>query len=53
MPTETINLFYRRTDINQVQNLQNSPLYSSTLFNEVVGVAFFNVTLYESYDKLN
>lgn len=53
MPTETINLFYRRTDINQVQNLQNSPLYSSTLFNDVVGTAFYNVTLYESYDEVN
>lgn len=52
MPTQTINLFYRKTDINQVQNLQNSPLYSSTLFNDVVGTAFFNVTLYEAYDEL-
>jgi hypothetical protein len=51
--TQTINLFYRRTDLSQVQNLQNSPLYSSTLFNEVVGTALYNVTLYEGYDEVN
>jgi len=52
MTTETINLFYRRTDLNQVQNLQNTFLYSSNLFNNVVGNGFFNVVLYETYNEV-
>ena len=45
----TINLFYRRTDINQVQNLQNTTLFSSKEFKDNVGTGFANVTLYESH----
>jgi hypothetical protein len=52
MTTETINLFYRRTDLNQVQNLQNTFLYSSNLFNNVVGNGFYNVVLYETYNEV-
>jgi hypothetical protein len=46
---KTINLFYRRIDINQVQNLQNTPLFSSKEFKDNVGTGFANVTLYESH----
>ena len=45
----TINLFYRRIDITQVQNLQNTPLFSSKEFKDNVGTGFANVTLYESH----
>ena len=50
--TETINLFYRNTDILQTDDLQSTFLYSSSLFNVIAGAAFYNVTLFQIFNTL-
>jgi hypothetical protein len=51
--TEKITLFYRLSDLEITQNLQETKLYTSRLFNEIGGVGFYNLSIVEKTNESN
>ena len=59
MPTDNIDIFYRNSDLTTTNNVQSSDLYSSTLFDTVIGKViadinisdFFNCSSYDTYSN--
>ncbi len=51
--TQNNQTFFWKTDFNQVQTLPNSLLYSSKLFNDVVGTLLVNLTNFSPLESYN
>jgi len=47
--TDIIKLYYRSTDLNQYQNLQETLLFDSLLFNNTLGRGFYTVNLFKTF----
>jgi len=50
---EIIKCYYRPTDINQYQNLQQTILFGSTLFNDPIGNGFYILSLFQTFNQNN
>jgi hypothetical protein len=46
---DIIKCYYRSSDLNQYQNLQETLLFDSLLFNNVIGRGFYIVSLFKTF----
>jgi len=48
---DIIKCYYRPTDLTQYQNLQETILFGSTLFNDPIGNGFYILSLYQLFKQ--
>ncbi len=48
---EIIHCYYRPTDLTQFQNLQQTILFGSTLFNDPIGTGFYILSLFQIFKQ--
>jgi hypothetical protein len=51
--TEKITFFYRISDLEITQNLLQTNLYTSRLFNEIGGIVFYNSNIIKKTNEFN